>query len=364
MKPLCLVGTEREIGKTTLSIGILHALRKRGSRVAYCKPLGQRVREVKGRELHDDALAVCSALGADGARQMDVVVPLPKGRVEREVFDPRTDEKLAQVRQGVAALAAENDLVVVESMGHVAMGSCLGVSAAEVIRAVGGRAILVSGGGIGRAIDNISLCSTFLSSRGADLMGVVVNKVWRDKYDKVNLSVRQGLENLGLPCYGIVPYDEQLSNPTMKQVYDLIHGELVSGADNLETPVAHTIVAAMESSHMVRYLREGTLVITPGDRSDNILAALTAHMLSDRQGASVAGMVLTGGFRPDGTLMRMVNDSKMPVILVKEDTYTVASKFRQTVFKIRPDDPRQVDAAIAVVGEYVDIDAIVEGLGG
>lgn len=362
MRPLCLVGTHRNVGKTTLSIGLSRAFRERGLRVGYCKPLGQRVKKVEGHDLHDDALVVSRILGDPTSTQVEMAVPLPSGRVEREVFDLHTNELLAKVQSNLEALSRDHDIVLIESMGHVAMGSCLGLSAAEVIRAVNGRALLVSGGGIGRAIDDIVLCGSFLSCRGADLMGVVVNKVWPEKYVRIKKATTQGLENLGIRSYGVVPYEQGLSSPTMRQVLDLVHGELISGAEHIDNRVDGTIIAAMESSHMVRYLKDSTLVITPGDRSDNILAALTAHMLASRDGVAVAGLVLTGSFRPDGTLMKLINESHLPVVLVKEDTYTIASRFRETVFKIRPEDERKISAAICLVAEYVDVEAIIEGL--
>ena len=362
MRPLYIAGTHRDAGKTTLSVGLLHAFRRKGLRVGYTKPLGQRVKDDHGEPIHDDALVVYRSMGQSDLGAAAMAVPLPQGRVEREVFDLRTDELLAKVKETFDAVARDKDIVLVESMGHVALGSCLGLSAAEVICAVNARALLVSGGGIGRAIDDISLCANFLTSRGADLLGVVINKVWPEKYTRVKQAVTQGLANLGIKSYGTIPFEEQLSCPTMRQVHELVGGELIGRSMDLEGHVQNTIVAAMESSHMVRYLEPGTLVITPGDRADNILAALSANMLGDTQQPLLTGLVLTGGFRPNGTVMRLVNDSGVPVILVKNDTYSVASKFRETVFKITPDDSAKIEAAICLASEYVDIDGIISAL--
>jgi BioD-like phosphotransacetylase family protein len=362
VKPLYIVGTQRDIGKTTLSIGLVHALRGRGLKVGYLKPLGQRVVSDHGHILHDDARVMAAAVGAAGTAQPDMAVPLPRGAVEKQVADLDTDKLLGKVRQGFDTLAEANDTVIIEAMGHVAMGSCLGLSAADVCRRLGAKALLISGGGIGRAIDEIAMCETFLKAKGAEFLGVVINKVWPEKYTRIRRATTKGLANIGIRSFGTVPYEEDLSAPTMEQVHGLIGGEILSGGENLQQYVRNTIVAAMEASHMVRYLREATLVITPGDRSDNILAALSVQMLGEQTHPPVAGVVLTGGFRPDGTVMRLINDSHLPVILVKEDTYSIASRFRQTVFKITPDDQEKVDLAVCMVAEYVDVDGIVEAL--
>jgi len=362
MRPLYIVGTQRDVGKTTLAIGLLYSFRQKGLKVAYTKPLGQRVATVGGHVLHDDAMLVSKFLGASDSPQAEMAVPLPSGRVEKEIYDLDTAALLKKVQDAYAILAADRDVVIIESMGHVAMGSCLGLSSAEIARSLNARALLVSGGGIGRAIDEISLCAVFLKARGADLMGAVVNKVWPEKFTRIKDATTQGLKNLGIRSFGTVPFEEELSCPTVRQVHGLLGGELVSGAGKLDNYVEHTIVAAMEASHMVRYLERSTLVITPGDRSDNILAALSTHILGDRQNPAVAGLVLTGGFRPDGTVMKLITDADLPVILVKEDTYAAASKFRQTVFKITPDDDEKIGAAVCTITEYVDTDGILEAL--
>lgn len=362
MKSLYIVGTQRDIGKTTLSIGLVQSLRRRGLKVGYTKPLGQRIASDHGHLLHDDALVVAKAFGDEGVESTDIAVPLPKGRVEREVFDLHTEDLLTKVRSAVDPLASRNDTVIIEAMGHVAMGACLGLSSADVCRHLGARALLVAGGGIGRAIDEVSLCQTFIHARGAEFLGVVVNKVWPEKYAKIKEATTRGLANIGIRSFGTLPYEQTLACPTMEQVRELIQGEVLSGREQMGVYVRNTIVAAMEATHMVRYLRAGTMVITPGDRTDNILATLSVHMLREQNESPVAGMVLSGGLRPDGIVMKLIRDSNLPVLFVQDDTYSVASTFRQTTFKIPPESKEKIQLAASMVSQYVDVDAIVEAL--
>jgi len=363
VKPIYIVGTQRDVGKTTLSLGLANAFHKRGLSVGYIKPLGQRIKTSEGHVIHDDAQLVYSCLGQSDVTQEDMAIPLPSGRVEEEVKNLRSNKLLEKVMDSYSSLAREHDVVIAEAMGHVAMGSCLGLSAADVARSMGARALLVSGGGIGRTIDEIFLCSTFINARGADFMGVVINQVWREKYDRVKVAVTRGLTNLGITSYGTVPYEKDLASPTMQQVHGVIGGEIIAGKRNMGNRVNNAIVAAMEAEHMVRHLKESTLVIGPGDRSDNILACLSAQMLGDIAESTLAGLILTGGFRPKGTAMRMIEDAQVPVIVSREDTYTVTSKYRNTVFKIRPGDQKRINAALTIVSEYVDVDGIIKALG-
>ena len=362
MRPLYIVGTERNVGKTTLCIGLISALRDRGLRVAYTKPLGQRVSSVDGRPVHDDALVVSQVLNMTAAESVAMAVPLTRGRVEREIYDLRTPEMAERVATACRRLRQEHDLVIVEGMGHVATGACLGLSAAEIARILGAKTMMVSGGGIGRTIDAIALCATFLGARGAELTGAVVNKVWPEKFRRVKEATAKGMDNLGIQALGAVPYDQILAAPTVRQVCQEVDGEVLCGGDALDNRVQNTVVAAMEPHHMVSYLKNRSLVITPGDRSDNILAIISTYMLTAGSEAAVAGVILTGGFRPTGKVMELICECGLPVIMSRGDTYTLAARMREIVFKITPDDKERIETAMRVVNEYVDVDAILETL--
>lgn len=362
VKPLYVVGTQRHVGKTTMCAGLAHALSQRGLRVGYMKPLGQRFVAGKGNVLHDDALLVANCLGPDRVEQVDMAVPLPPGRVEHEVANLRTPELIERVVATHTKIAGTCDLVIVEGMGNVAMGSCLGLSGAEVCQSIGARAFLVSGGGIGRAIDEISLCATFLEARGADLAGVVVNKVWPEKYARIKKATTRGLMNLGIQSFGTVPFEQQLASPQMSQVFHLVGGELIGGREHLGHRVAHTIIAAMETEHMLQYIQDSALVITPGDRIDNILACLRLNVSDDPETPFISGLVLTGNMVPGQEVIGKIKDSHLPVIAVKEDTCTTAHKIIQTVFKILPDDHERIKWAIRLVGQYVDLDGVLDAL--
>ena len=360
MKPLYVVGTQRDIGKTTFCIGLISALRERGLRVGYTKPLGQRITTVDGRAIHDDALVVSRVMNMRDPES--AAVPLTRGRVEKEIFDLRVPDLAEKVSAVCRRLGEQNDAVVIEGMGNVAMGSCLKLSAADVARIVGARSLLIAGGGIGRTIDEIALCATFLGARQACLIGAVINKVWAEKYRRVHDATTQGLANLGIRSFGTIPYEEVLACPTIAQVAEQLGAEVLCGADGLANRVVHTIVAAMEPHHVVSYLKDRTLVITPGDRSDNILAIITTHALASAGQPPLSGIVLTCGFRPPQEILSLMANSGLPALLCQEDTYTTATKLRQTIFKITPDDHERIEAAKCLVTEYVDVDGLVAGL--
>ena len=324
MRPIYLVGTHRDVGKTTMSIGLAHAFAERGLDVGYLKPLGQRVKGSDGHIIHDDAHLVSTCLGQPDITQEDMAVPLPSGRVEKELGNLQSNDLLDKVKASYKTLAERHDTIIIEAMGNVAMGSCLGLSAADVARELNAATLLVAMGGIGSTIDFVSLCSTFIAARGAECMGVVVNKVWPEKYDRIKKATTIGLKNIGLKSYGTMPFNKALASPTVEQVHAVVGGQIIAGESHITNRVHNAIVAAMDPEHMIEHLKEKTLVITPGDRDENILACVNAHSSPDHD-FSLAGMILTGGYLPDQSTLARLEETDVPVVLSKKDTYTTVS---------------------------------------
>ena len=364
VKPLYIVGTERHVGKTTLALGLLHGLRQRNLRVAYLKPLGQHFSEDEGGALHNDAKVVASVLDSAARDTLRMAMPLGRGRVEKEVKGARREELLTQIEQDVNTLAADHDVVVLEGMGNVAMGACLGLSGAEVAQRIGARCLLVVGAGIGRTIDETILCSTYIKSCGADVMGVAISKAWPAKYERISTALKQSLPKRGIDIFGIVPFQQELASPTVEQVFAELEGELLGGGDHLDHRIANTIIGAMEATNMSRYITGKTLVITPGDRTDVIMACLRAHLIGGAESLSVSALVLTCGHRPDEKTLEHLRNFHLPTMFMQGDTYSVATTLRNNVYKITPDDQERIGWAVRLVSQHIDIDRILQGLQG
>ncbi len=60
--------------------------------------------------------------------------------------------------------------------------------------------------------------------------------------------------------------------------------------------------------------------------------------------------------------MNLLKRSLIPLILVPDDTFSVASKIAKLIVKIRPSDMEKVRYAERMVEEYVDIDRIVDAI--
>ena len=125
---------------------------------------------------------------------------------------------------------------------------------------------------------------------GPDVVAVVANRVRAADLDAVAAS------DADAPVYAL-PEVDLLMAPTVGQVADACHGTVIAGDEELLGREAlQLIVAAMTLPNLMERIVDGAVLITPGDRSEVLLAAMFAHASTELP--SPAGVVLTGGLRP------------------------------------------------------------------
>lgn len=355
--------TRQNDGKTITCLGLIAALKSRLERVGYIKPVGQRYVEIDGHKIDEDSLLVKQVYGLEGRIADMSPVAVPRHFTENYIDDPHRDELVKTITESYSRISEGRDIVVVEGTGHAGVGSVFDMSNGDVASLLGCRAVIVSSGGIGKPIDEIMLNKAMFDAAGVDIVGVIINKVEDAKYDKVKDYVTRGLARKGLEVIGVMPYRPMLSSPNVGQLLDDIDGELLSGTEGLTNSVGKMVIGAMPPHHALDYLHSDALLITPGTREDLILAAMSSCLIGEPNQNCVAGMILTGGTPPQPSIYKLIERTHIPVLLVKEDTYTVASRITKLIVKIRPGDCAKIRAAEEMVDEYVDVDRLLEKLG-
>ena len=253
----------------------------------------------------------------------------------------------------------EKDFVIAEGTGHAGVGSVFDLSNARVAKLLGSKVILVTGGGIGRPIDEIALNKALFDREGVEVAGVIMNKITPDKYEYVRDFAQRGFARLGIDLLGAIPEEPILANATLGQIAKTTHGTFLNGKSKSRRRVQKVIIGAMNSGHAMQYFKPGTLIITPGDREDVILAALSASTLSEHDGHTVAGLVLSGDLEPSPPILELLQASEIPAIASPLDSYTIASSIHSMTVKTLPGDTEKIDKIQSLVDRYVEVDRLL-----
>jgi BioD-like phosphotransacetylase family protein len=198
--------------------------------------------------------------------------------------------------------------------------------------------------------------------RNVEVLGVIINKVLPEKYDKVNDLVRRGLKRKGIDVFGVIPHYPALSSPTIKQIVEDTKGTLLCGETELERVVGRILIGAMPPTTALDYLKGDVLLIAPGNREDLLITSMIGKALNVKEKYNVQGIVLTGDILPHPRVLELLKQSNIPVISVKEDTYEMARKINKMVVKIKPYDKEKIETVKSMTKEYVNTDLLLEKL--
>lgn len=197
--------------------------------------------------------------------------------------------------------------------------------------------------------DDIQAIDAALAERHCQVFAIAVNRTPEAARDEVLGALAQRPPSLA-PVY-LLAEQPILDMPTVGEVAAALGAERLSGnPDGLSREVLHFKVAAMELPHFLDHVEDGSLIITPGDRSDIIVGALLADASTGYP--RIAGLLLTGGLQPAPQILKLVAglaNSRVPLLMVASDTYTTATAVHAVEPHLSPGNPRKVAAALGLL---------------
>lgn len=355
-----IAATRQNDGKTTTSLGMLAALQKFYPRVGYIKPVGQRLMSIAEQKIDEDTVLMDQVYKLNCPLVDMSPIPVEPDFTRKYLEASNYEMLVKKIQKAFDRVAWEKDFVLCEGSGHAGVGSVFDLSNARVAKLLNAKVIIVSQGGIGKPIDEVSLNQALFEKEGVEIIGVILNKVMEGKVDYVTDFARRGLKRKGLDLLGVLPHRRMLSNPTMDLIREELQAELLNNSEYINNLVEDVVVGAMGVHNTMTFFKPGVLIITPGDREDIILAAATAHVGKGKEG--LAGIVLAGDLRPSSNVLKVIREMPFPVLLANESSYYVASKVHDIIVKTRPSDLEKIALIRDMIAENVDVQKILNSL--
>ena len=359
MKPLYIGATLQDCGKTSVTLGLMQVLHDQGLDPGYCKPVGQHYVRYQNKNIDEDGVLIHQVFNVSEEPYFLSPIAIERGFTEKFINNPDVKPLESQIMECHQKMTTQHPIVIYEGTGHAGVGSCFGLSNARVAELLGAKVIIVTSGGIGRPLDEVNMSLALFKQHNVEVIGVILNKVIADKYDKVKEIASKGLKLLGTEFLGAIPYERKLTAFTVGQLAEEFKYRIFCGQDNLSNVVDRTVVAAMEPQNMLKHIKDNSMIITPGDRIDNILVSL---LVLSNQNIKGGGLILSGGFEPDTTIEPFLKTSNIPVLISEDDTYTVTSRMKGLGFKIRSYDVDKIAMLHQLIKEYVDTEKILDAL--
>ncbi len=360
-----VAATRMNDGKTTTCLGLFAALQAHFPRVGFIKPIGQRFVEVQGHQIDEDSVLLDTIYQVRVPIESMSPVAIDGSFTRRYLKDPakllpRLEDQICRAFDRVSW---EKDFTLIEGTGHAGVGSVFDLSNARVAKLLKAKAIIVCPGGIGRPIDEIALNKALFDQVGVEVVGAILNKVEEDKIDMIRDYAGRGLKRLGVPLLGVLPIQPVLAHPNLSQIAEHIGAKWLNAQSGCATVrVERLVVGAMTAKGIVEHLQAGTVIITPGDRDDILLAAISGAQLAPHD--SVAGIILTNDIAPSPKLTELLRQTNIPVMTASGESFTVTSKIHGMTVKTQPGDSDKIPVIKRLIQEHVGIANLLDAIRG
>ncbi len=355
MRTLLVAPANRNAGLTSICTGLVHALDRRGVRVAFCKPIAQPADGAADRS--NGFISTVSTLRPPNA--------LDRSLAEDYLRTDRDQELLELVTAKCLAAADAHDVLVVEGM----------VPTEDTVYATRMNAL------IAKALDaDVVLVATphgLDPHRLADVVAIAANGYKADRSPSVIINranlVRAAavigerasvtdveplmaafpseLRRVGLRCVGVIPYDHELALIRTSDVAAAIGARHLTHGDSTRR-VRSLAVTATNAVDALHDFRPGALVITAAQRGDLLMAA----SLAAANGIALAGVVLVGDHAPDDDVIslshRVAKD--LPVLSTRGRIMEVISAIDRLNPEVPIDDRERIQAVADGVAEHLD----------
>lgn len=347
MKPIFIGSVSAAAGKSLLTFGIgMHYLNL-GKSVGYFKPIGMRPVRVGGIWTEQDAFFASTVF--EQAVPLGDVCPVVLSPEELNlVYKGKVPRYLPKVRKAFKRVSLGRDVVLVEGSAHLLSGGMMELPTYKLVKDLGTRLLLVTPYNDDSDIDMILSIKDILKDHMA---GIVFNKVQRDRIDHVSSLVMEYLAGKKVRTFGIIPKDRQLASLTAEEIAEAVGGEVLCCKEFLYRTAERIFVGAMNVDLAIRILKQykNKCVVVGGDRTDIQSAALETD---------TACLILTGGLHPNDIILSKADDVDIPLILVRDDTYTVVEKLERAFGSGKLENKAKVKRGTALVEKHLNFEAL------
>lgn len=344
MEKIVIASMRRDAGKTSLITGMARAL---GRSIGYMKPLGDRLLYRKKR-LWDHDSALVTGLFNPTTDPQFLNIGFDHAKLRYMYTEASTRDKL---RQAAEQIGAGKELLFVESGRDLAYGISVNLDPVFVAESIGARVLLVISGDENVVLDDIILAKKYLDTTAVELNGVLINKL-PDVESFKDIYLEQ-VQSMGVKVLGMIPHQAELTYFSLHFLADQLLAKVVAGEAGLNRLARNVLVGAMSVDAVLRnpvMNREDILMITSGDRTDMILAALESDTV---------GMVLTNNILPPPNILAKASERGIPLLLVPGDTYATAKQIDDMQPLLTADDADRIALLAQLAQTHINLEEII-----
>jgi phosphate acetyltransferase len=352
---LYLVPSGHGVGLTSVALGVVRALDRRGVRVAFYKPIGQHASHDTGPEHSTTFVRKTSALTP--------AAPIPFDDAERLLASGRTDELFERVMRGFHESLANADVAVIEGLVDAQDTSGEAELNRELVRTLSAEVILVGALGdtpLAEFEERLERTASRYGGFGAGrVVGTIVNRVpVPERSSRTSIfptlpTPKSPLTRAEFNVIGVVPQNPELMACRTMDIARHLGAKVIHEGEIAHRRVRRITLLARTVPNLIDEFSAGALLVTPGDRADIVVAAALAATSK----IPLAGLVLTGDLELDPRVLELCRpalETGLPVLSVPGNSYDTAAALAAMTSEIAIDDLDRAVRSMDFVAEHVD----------
>lgn len=377
-RTIMLVPTSAGVGLTSVSMGVLRAMERKGVNVSFYKPVAQ------PRHGGDQPDLTSSIVG--NSSDMKVGQPLPMSEAENLIGNEKLDVLLETIVERYNQINKDADVTLIEGLVPTRKHPFANAINEEIAKTLGAEIVFVATPGT----DNPSqlkerievACSNYGGTKNKKISGVIINKLNApvdeagrtrpdlseifddaDTAQQANLEVMQIFNTSPIRVLGCVPWKIDLIATRAVDMAEHLNAEIINEGDIAKRRIKSITFCARSLPNMIEHFKPGSLLVTSADRPDVIVAAALAAM----NGVEIGAILLTGGYDVPTEIADLIKPSLetgLPIFKAQGNTWQTSLNLQSFSLEVPADDKERIEFVNEHVAGHIDgpwIDSLLEG---
>lgn len=369
-RTIMLIPTGTSVGLTSISLGVIRAMERKGVRLSVFKPIAQ---PRAGGDTPDQTTNIIRKNSSIPAAE-----PLPMSRVESLLGSNQQDVLMEEIIKRYHENTKDAEVVLVEGLVPTRKHQFASSLNYEIAKTLNAEIVFVTALGNdspAQLKERIEVTqSSFGGSKNKNITGVIINKlnapvdeqgrtrpdlseIFDDstKASVANIDPKQLFANSPLPVLGCVPWSFELIATRAIDMCRHLNADVINEGDIATRRVKSVTFCARSLPHMLEHFRPGSLLVTSADRPDVLVAACLAAM----NGVEIGAILLTGGYQIDEPIRKLCERAfatGLPVFMVKTNTWQTSLSLQSFNLEVPSDDTQRVERVQEYVASHIDSD--------
>ncbi len=371
-RTIMLIPTGTSVGLTSVSLGVIRAMERKGVRLSVFKPIAQ---PRSGGDTPDQTTTIIRKNSSIPAAE-----PLQMSRVESLLGSNQQDVLMEEIISRYHANTQDAEVVLVEGLVPTRKHQFANALNYEIAKTLNAEIVFVMALGNdspAQLKERIELTqSSFGGQKNKNITGVIINKLNAPVDDQgrtrpdlseifddsskasiANIDPKQLFSDSPLPVLGCVPWSFDLIATRAIDMCRHLDARIINEGEIQTRRVKSVTFCARSIPHMLEHFRPGSLLVTSADRPDVLVAACLAAM----NGIEIGAILLTGNYEIDDRIARLCDrafQTGLPVFMVKTNTWQTSLSLQSFNLEVPADDTQRIEKVQEYVASYINADWI------